>query len=507
MKLRIPEWGNGAERWVQVFILFYFAFLVLLAFYVENLGNAMRVDPVRLYSVDTMWRLMVVQCAPADPGLFNYVNPSPFYLLLAAPASQLLQAGGISPITSIRLFNTFLSLVTLLATSGVLRRLNIGPGFTLLALAVIASNPLYLVYSISTIETMALVALVMAGVYFLYRQNFLISAVLVSLSPLVRVEGYPIAAVWMLYYLFRFRRGSLHYLIAAALPHLFYYFFISVLVFGDPFHHLHFRAGVREIETTYFTHPWNLATPMENFSKFVPPLIGLHGYLFFALASAAFFTTLRKRQFIPVNIVVGAVLLFLAGVLLFFEELSDRWALIVVVASAIPLAHLLQRLSATGRRATAIVATLALGMVVMNASNLGAQAPGECCPSLRTYSPQQTMDWVKNYTETQGENRVYVDWSQNLVRLPLQDRECTLIRKDVKTLLGPGANCTFLVVTPARVEYRLGFEREGVILTNRDLRCTPPDTEFHRVTTLAEDSVNIYRIEKVKSPVPESVVP
>ena len=509
------------ENLPYLFIIFYLALLIFLAFYIEDFNNGIKIDPVRLYNNDAAQRYYSVHCAPYAPIMMNGADPRPVYFFVAVPFTQLLENIGIQGMTAHRIFVSIFSALALFALQGIARKLNFNIFFTMGLLILVAFNPFYLIYSLAPHETVVFASFIVMGVYLFYRDRYLASIFLIGITSLIRNEGYIFCGLWGIYYLLRFKRESLKYIFVSAVPNLIY-FIANYILYRDPLYVSNLHRSIFEVYINVFKSASVSSTPMENFTYFVPPIINEFGWVFFILAAVGFFYTLRDRKFLPVNVAIGANLLFVSFTFFFFlNKVFDKWVLPIVLLSSISLVALLIKIATyekvEPKRSKAgtpgasrpsrdvlsrrkpltkyIVLPLFLIMILTNAYNLyhGIEALGECC-DIRSYLPLpvETMNWIKNYTTEGNAKTVYY----NSFTLWFLDDECVLIKNKAKGFTPPSSDCTYLVPYIYDLKYSLNFPEDGVLLNQGELRCMPEGYNSTLIGEIKEDGMKIYNIER-----------
>jgi hypothetical protein len=363
-------------------------------------------------------------------------------------------------------------------------------------LVLVASNPLYTIYSIIPHETMVFPAFIVIGIYFFYRKWYFASLFFISLSSLIRAEGYPILGMWGLYYLIRFRWASFKYIFVAAIPNLIF-FLANYRLFGDPLHILRLRMEIMEVYYTYWK-PYAGWNPIQALMYDVPPIIWLYGIVFVILSSIAIFYMLRDRKFLPINISIGIYSLFLFYSFFFIaKSLFDKWILPIFILSSIPLTAFLIKTVNFNKKMRYLVAVLFLIMIFTNIYNLhnGTEALGECC-DIRSHLPLpvETMNWIKNYTSQSNSKTVYFPFE--LYTLLMMDNECVFVKNDAKFISPPSPNCTRLALHLSDVGFSVNFSEDSVLLNQGKLSCTQEGYNTTLIGEIKEEGVKIYEIER-----------
>lgn len=506
---------SPGRRAPALFLGTYAVLLVALSFYVADMGNAMAVDPYRLYTIDELDRYYYVRCAPQQPVLLLNPQVRPVHYLVGIPFTQALYAAGIQGITAHRLLNVLLSVAALGLLYGLLRRWKFSSALALGGLAVVALNPVYLAQSISTGGEVMLLAAIALSLYLHYSGRPAASLVVMGFAPLVRWEGFPVLGLWGLYHLaLALRRRSLRGLAAlgvAALPTL-GYLAAQQVAFGDPLYLLRYQA-----EDSYYFRMFHPALAergfLGNLANVAPPIIYVYGPLFVALGIAG--AALTGRRHLAVKAAALGVLGFWMFYLAFLSmEAMDRRFLPVFALGVVPVVALLDRVVRWGVRRPAgpdggkgagpgrgaLLAGAALAaMLVWNGAVFvqKVNAFSGCCND-GTRLPTETMAWIRDYTSRPDAKTVY--WPADAYRLFLLDETCTLAKAGTRFYAGPapvpGQECAYFQWHLDTVKHTVASPAGGVLITPRETgeRCAPPGLDPVPIARFEKDGLAAYRV-------------
>ncbi|MBI4362308.1 MAG: hypothetical protein HY558_03960 [Euryarchaeota archaeon] len=471
----------------------------------------MTVDPHRLYNIDELDRYYYVRCAPQSPLLLLNPQVRPVHHLLAIPPVHALYAAGVQGITAHRLVNVALSVAALGLLYGILRRLEFGPRLSLAGVAVVASNPVYLALSISTLGEMMLLTFLALSIYLHYSGRPRLSLWVMGLAPLVRWEGFPVLGAWGLYHLVHVVRARewrrLWVLGVAGLPVL-AYLAVQAAVFGDPVYLMRYQA-----EDSYyfrlFTPEVSQRTFWENLEGVAPPILYVYGPLYVALGLLG--AALTGRRHLAVKAAALMVLGFWMYYLAFLSmEAMDRRFVPVFALGVVPAVALLSRLLAPRKEGASrvaggvAVAVLVGAMLVWNGAVFiqKADAFSGCCND-STDLPRDTMKWIRDYTSRPGAGTVY--WPVGAYRLFLLDDECTLTRSGSRFYAGPSraAGCTYFQWHLDTVRHNVTPPGEGVLIIRGNLEdseskreCAPSGTDPEPWARFPQDRLTAYRVHR-----------
>lgn len=171
-------------------ILFIF---LLFSWFVSNPIRAAKVDRFILYGIDDIFRFCLVQLAPQNFSIFLNPYLKPLYTIIATIFFRLIPLG----MMSLRIMNSFFSVGTLFILYKLLKKLEFDDFFSIFAVLITASIPLYFLLSISTLSEIIFCFFLILAIYLTYSEKYLLSVITVSLLPIIRQEGLLYLLIWV----------------------------------------------------------------------------------------------------------------------------------------------------------------------------------------------------------------------------------------------------------------------------------------------------------------------
>lgn len=187
--------------------VFFFCVLVvfvILDWFVSDPLRAGMLDRYILFSNQESAHFYYSAVGQHRPAVFLNPNAKPLYTVLASAFLSVFPFG----LFSLKVLNSLLSLAAAAAAYRVSERLSQNRFAPALSVIFILTSPLYVLASIASVTEILFALFLIAAIYLLYVRNYLVSALAVSLLPLIRQEGVLYLALWPVF-LMREKRARL----------------------------------------------------------------------------------------------------------------------------------------------------------------------------------------------------------------------------------------------------------------------------------------------------------
>ncbi len=317
-RLRLPPYAAAG-------LLSLCAALLFLDWFVSDPLRAAKVDRYILFSMSETAHFCYARLAFLDPFVLLNPNAKPLYELLAGAALFLFPAG----LFTLKALNSLLCVGTLLLLFKLARRLGQSEPFACITLLITVTFPLFFLSSVASLSELLFCFLLVAAVYSFSARRQRLSAVIVSLLPLVRQEGTLYCLIW-LYFLIREGKGRFSWMLFAP---LLAWIAANTLILG----HSPVYPFFVSIDLPGPTSPYELM-PGPAFADFAP-LIFFHPAFMLLIPGLAM--KWRDIRYRPVVIPLTAHFLFLAaGVGLQFAiigKLSSEFRYVAVLMPFVAL--------------------------------------------------------------------------------------------------------------------------------------------------------------------------
>jgi hypothetical protein len=416
--------GGGSNRVAILLVAAWAAASIILAVYVSEPMRALKVDTRLLYTVDDIHRVRIAGCCLDAPSLIFWHHNRPFYSIAAGLFSK--AAGLISGMDanlSIRLMNAGLSALTLLFVLLLAR--GASPPAPGLAVLFTATSPIFLILSVSGFSEVMLCLLLASSAFFLVSGKLRLSAVLISLAPLVRLEAVIYLPLWAIHLLWKRRRADV---VLLGVPFALYALAAWAFL-GSPWkiNSLYSMMKYKEVFTGYVSTP-------ENLQIEILAAIGTYGWVFAAISAASLIIGLGNAlgRLSAAIVAVTALFYFLLVVFDPSFHLRARYFVSILPFLAICSASLLTLASLKlGRAGRAFLLTAAALVVIFNVRTLSVGvAPHFSNNAFETYGQRMKAggcaDWLFNYIDTKAPDSVF--WTFRAYDLLLEDKGCRLLK-------------------------------------------------------------------------------
>jgi|GEM_PF-2130855 len=211
----------------KIVIITILGIFIFFSWFVSSPVRAARIDSFILYNTDEVFRFYFVRLSLHSAYAFVNSYVRPVYMIVSSIFYNLLPF----QMFSLRLMNALFSCGTLYIIWRLIRRIGFEDRAAVLAIMLIATNPIYFLHSISIHAANIFCFFLMVSAYLFYRKEYLLSVVFSSLLPLIRPEGY-LSLVILPILLLNEKKLNIRYLVVLFSP-LFVWMGMNRLLLGD----------------------------------------------------------------------------------------------------------------------------------------------------------------------------------------------------------------------------------------------------------------------------------
>jgi hypothetical protein len=379
---------KGIFRPATVLIWAYFALLVCEVFYFSDIGRALMFPASPLYSLDDVWKIWLPKCAEYNPKILLYPQSGVLHNLITfVPAYAGQHLLGIDANISVRIFMAAVSATCLYLFVRFAEMMKFSGIHIVSFLLITMTNPLFHFSSISGMQQPVALLLVAGSFMLWYSGRQSLAVILLSVSPFVRYETWPIMIVIIGY--LAWKREKIHLVFLLLLPTILYFMLSHIVpIFPQQYH----------VAQKDFFNWWDFIQNIRLTAEFTPrsfSAISMPLCLLF-LASMPFCFAQRRFTLFFLYPVLHLVFNIVTNVLSGFILMSERYLVTIIpFMSFIAVVGMLEfekrrtKLAGTvgGRWSTLAVS---LFLVVMNFYNFHSDK------HLGTFHTIPPSDWERN---------------------------------------------------------------------------------------------------------------